>query len=552
MKPANVSTAIQYARDIVADVIPACEQMRNAAAKFLRELEQAPEGYTFSRQHAAQALGFIQHLTHTKGHIAGQQFYLEPWQAFIVVNIFGWVDSDRMRRFSKVYLAVPRKNGKSTLAAAIMLYLLIADNEPAAECYTAATKMDQAKIIFDEAYRMAQDSPVIGSELKYANSDRVKYIKYNRNELRPLVSEDKTLDGLNPHAVAIDEYHAHRNDNLFNVLLTGMGARRQPLMFTVTTAGFDRNSPANKYQGYCEKVLNGSVEDPNTFAAIYTIDPGDDWMNPANWQKANPNWGVSVFPKKLHQDFREACEMAHKEVEFKTKYLNIWTDTAITWIPDTVWMQGARIFDKSDTDGAKCYGGLDLASTGDFTSFVRIWDTGENIYVKPTFWLPEDTIQNRKDAAGAQIREWVRDGWIIPTPGNVTDYKYIVKKILELNQEHPIEAIGYDRWNASQPVAELLDAGMKMQPFGQGYGSMSAPTKEVERMAKKSGLIHGGHPVLRWQMGNVMLTKDPAGNVKVDKAKSGDKVDGVVAMVMAIGELMDARMTEKPAEFWAF
>ena len=147
---------------------------------------------------------------------------------------------------------------------------------------------------------MAQDSPVIGSELKYANSDRVKYIKYNRNELRPLVSVDKTLDGLNPHAVAIDEYHAHRNDNLFNVLLTGMGARRQPLMFTVTTAGFDRNSPAKKYQGYCEKVLNGSVEDPNTFAAIYTIDAGDDWMNPATWQKANPNWGVSVFPKKLH------------------------------------------------------------------------------------------------------------------------------------------------------------------------------------------------------------------------------------------------------------
>lgn len=553
MTPANVSTGINFAQDIALDKIPSCVHLKNAAVKFLSELEIQPDGYTFSRKHAAKALAFIQHLKHTKGHTAGNQFYLEPWQAFIIINLFGWVDQDGLRRFTKAYIAVPRKNGKSTLAAAVMLYFLCADGEPAAECYTAATKMEQAKIIWEEAYRMAQDSPIISDEIKYANSDRIKYLKYERSELKPLVSEDKTLDGLNPHAVALDEYHAHRNDNLFNVLLTGMGARRQPMMFTVTTAGFDRNSPALKYQRYCEKVLNGQVEDPNTFAAIWTIDQADDWADPSVWQKANPNWGVSVFPKKLHQDFREAQEMAHKEVEFKTKYLNIWTDSAVTWIPDAKWMAGAEpLPTDEELSQYPCYGGLDLGSTSDFNAFVRVWQGPEKIYVKPMFWLPEETIENRRDATGTQIRQWVQDGIIIPTPGNVTDYRYIVKHIMETINSAPIQSIAFDRWNATQPVAELMDSGVKMAPFGQGYGSMSAPTKEVERMAKKGAIIHGGNAVLRWMMGNVLLTKDPANNVKVDKAKSGDKVDGVVAMVMAIGEMMDAQLQDKEADFVVF
>jgi phage terminase large subunit-like protein len=368
MNPANVSTGINYARDIVAGNTPACEQIKKACHNFLKELDTAPEGYQFSRQHAAKALAFIQHLKHTKGHTAGEQFYLLPWQAWIIINLFGWIDVEGLRRFSKAYIAVPRKNGKSTLAAAIMLYFLIADGEAAAECYTVATKMEQAKIIWEEAYRMAQDSPVIGDELKYANSDRIKYLKFERSELKPLVSEDKTLDGLNPHAVALDEYHAHRNDNSFNVLLTGMGARKQPMMFTVTIAGFGQNSPALKYQRYCEKVIFGQVHDPNTFAAIWTIDQADQWTDPSVWQKANPNWGISVNPKKLHQDFREAQEMAHKEVEFKTKYLNIWTDSAVTWIQDAKWMLGNKPLPAAhELAKMPCYAGLDLGSTSDLT-----------------------------------------------------------------------------------------------------------------------------------------------------------------------------------------
>ena len=307
-----------------------------------------------------------------------------------------------------------------------------------------------------------------------------------------------------------------------------------------------------KYQRYCEKVLRGTIDDPNTFALIYTLDEGDDWMDESNWIKANPNWGVSVQPKKLRQDFREAKEMAHKEVEFKTKYLNIWTDTAVTWIPDRVWMHGGQPFTMADLAGMQCYAGLDLASTGDFTAFVRAFTDGDRMFILPTFFLPEDAISKRTDGTGDAIRQWVRDGYIIATPGAATDYRYLVDYIKDAHAQHPIKQIAYDRWNATQPVAMLKESGLNMEPFGQGYAMMSAPTKEVERLANSAAIMHAGNPVLRWQMGNVMLTKDPAGNIKVDKAKSGDKVDGVVAMVMAMGCVLNAGLTDKPAEFFVF
>jgi len=555
-KAATLTDADNYAADILSGKIPACELVRLAADRYIRERADPPPGYRFDEKRAKVVIKFIQLLRHTKGSEAGKPFFIEPWQAFALANIFGFIDEHGNRRYSKALITVPRKNGKSTFAAGISLDLLMVDGESAADIYTAATKLDQARIVFDEAFRMAQDLSRdladVSRELRFANSQNLKYIRYGRSELRPLVAQDKTLDGLNPHGVVLDEYHAHRNDDLFNVLLTGMGARKQPLMLAVTTAGFNRNSPALKYQRYCEKVLRGTIDDPNTFALIYTLDEGDDWMDESNWIKANPNWGVSVQPKKLRQDFREAKEMAHKEVEFKTKYLNIWTDTAVTWIPDRVWMHGGQPFTMADLAGMQCYAGLDLASTGDFTAFVRAFTDGDRMFILPTFFLPEDAISKRTDGTGDAIRQWVRDGYIIATPGAATDYRYLVDYIKEQHGVHPIEQIAYDRWNATQPVAMLKESGLNMEPFGQGYAMMSAPTKEVERLANSAAIMHGGNPVLRWQMGNVMLTKDPAGNIKVDKSKSGDKVDGVVAMVMAMGCVLNAGLTDKPAEFFVF
>jgi phage terminase large subunit-like protein len=551
-KPATPETAIEYARDITTGKRSACELVRLACQRFIDELSDPPTGYTYDERKALRVLRFVQLMKHTKGPMAGQPFHLEPWQAFLICNVFGWIDAEGLRRFTKVLLTVPRKNGKSTVAAAIANYMLIADGEASADVYTAATKLDQARIIFDEAYRMAEDSP-FSDHLKYANSQNLKYLRYERSELRPLASQDKTLDGLNPHAVFIDEYHAHRNDDLFNVLLTGMGARTQPLMFTVTTAGFDKNSPALKYQGYCEKVTRGLIEDPNTFALIYTIDDGDDWTAETTWRKANPNYGVSILPKKFKQDLREALEIGHKEVEFKTKYLNIWTDTAAAWIPDRVWMEGdrARPFTEADLTGAKCYAGLDLAATGDFTCFARVFDKDGQLYLLPTFFLPEETIAKRTDQTGDAIRDWVRRGLIEVMPGRTADYRFLTKYIQDAHARHPIECIAFDRFNSSQPVAELTEAGMEMVPFGQGYVMMNAPTRELERLALNGNLRHGANPVMRWQVGNVVLTKDPAGNVKMDKSRSADKIDGPVAAAMAVGLWMDNMMTSGPAEFYA-
>jgi phage terminase large subunit-like protein len=268
--------------------------------------------------------------------------------------------------------------------------------------------------------------------------------------------------------------------------------------------------------------------------------------------KANPNWGVSVQPKKLRQDFREAKEMAHKEVEFKTKYLNIWTDTAVTWIADRIWMQGAAPFTLADVAGMRCDAGLDLSINGDFTAFVRTFSDGDKVYVLPTFFLPEDAIAKRTDGTGDAIRQWVRDGYIIATPGGAVDYLQMVKYIKECHAAHPIDRLVYDGWNAVQPVAMMKEAGLTLDEFGQGYKWMNAPTKEIERLAVGNKIIHGGNPVLRWMMQNVMLTKDSSGNVKIDKAKSGDKVDGPVSLAMSIGSMLDYGLSEKPADFFVF
>jgi phage terminase large subunit-like protein len=291
-------------------------------------------------------------------------------------------------------------------------------------------------------------------------------------------------------------------------------------------------------------VLEGKLKDDGLFTIIYTLDDGDDWGDERNWVKANPNWGVSVYPRQLHQALTEAREFVHKEVEFKTKLLNVWTDTAMTWISDADWMACEQ---DMDLDGVECYAGLDLASTSDFCAF-SLWFP-EYYAVRTWYYLPEEAIRRRTDSVGQQYKQWQRDGWIIETPGNVTDYDYIRKHIGELCERYNVQDISYDRYNSSQLVIQLTNDGLSMYPFGQGFVSMSAPTKELERKVKNKELTHDGNPVTRWMMGNIYLKTDPAGNVKIDKAKSGDKVDGAVSMVMALGGYM-AGAAESKQDFW--
>lgn len=540
----SLAIANKYADGVLDGKVIAGELVRFACLRFKRDLKS----YRFSEELANHALEFIQNLTHTTGEAAGRKFILEPWQVFIIANLFGFVGADGARRFSRAYVEVPRKNGKSTFASAVMLYGLLADGEEGAQVYSAATKLDQAMMVFGESVRACQAQDWLKDELVIQNSIHNRRIVYGNNLYKPLEWNPGKQDGLNTHFCVIDEYHAHPNDELYNVIYNSMGARRQPLLFTITTAGFNRESPCYKHRAYCGQVLNGALKDESLFTVIYSLDAGDDWTDPKTWAKANPNWGVSVYPKKLEQSINEAKELTHKEVEFKTKLLNVWTDTAQTWIPDTVWSRNQPELNYSDLAGLECYGGLDLASTGDFCAFSLYFPETGSVITR--YYLPEEAVKRRNDAAGSSIRDWVRQGLVIETEGNVTDYNFIKADILDLATQFDIKDIAFDRFNSSQLIIELQNEGLTMYPFGQGFVTMSAPTKELERLAKTGKIKHGNNPVTRWQMGNVMLRRDPADNIKIDKAKSGDKVDGPVSIVMALGTYMQDAAKNENSEFW--
>jgi phage terminase large subunit-like protein len=316
---------------------------------------------------------------------------------------------------------------------------------------------------------------------------------------------------------------------------SGMGARRQPLLFTITTAGFNRFSPCYNQRKLVENVLDGVIEQDNLFGMIYTLDEDDDWKDEKVWIKANPNMGVSVSEKWLRNEIERADADNTQLVPVMTKNLNVWTDAAETWIKDADWM-ACDIGALPDLTGKECYGGLDLASTRDITALVlQFPDVNGKRQILPIFWMPEMNYQERVERDKVNYDVWIREGFIRITPGNVTDYDFIKADILKMAKQYQIRNIAYDRWNASQLVIDLIEEGLKMESFGQGYGSMSAPTKELNKMVLKKNLNHAGNPVLRWMCKNVSIKRDPADNIKIDKNAAQEKVDGMVALVMAIG-----------------
>ena len=532
-----MNAATRYAQSVIDGTIPSCEWVRLSCERYLKDLEV----YRFRVDWAQHAVDFIEELEQWRGEFAGRKLTLEPWQRFIVYNLFGFEVNGR-RRFGRAYVEVPRKNGKSTFAAAIMLYGLVADGETGAQVFSVATKMAQALIVFDEAAAMARGSEILRGEVKIHDSVNSHRIIYENSVFRPIEWGPTTNDGLNTHMATIDEYHAHKTDEMYNVIMNSMGARRQPFLFTITTAGFNKESPCYKHRTHCTNVLKGVVDDPTLFSIIYTLNDTDEWSDPTVWAKANPNLGVSVQPKYLTDRIIEAKESADKEVEFKTKLLNVWTDSAVTWITDRDWMECATLQEK-DLAGFDCYAGLDLASTRDFCALSLFFPEKDALLFY--CWLPEKAIMKRRDQVGQSYRQWVADGDILVTDGNVTDYRAIRKKVNELQERFNILEFAYDRMNASQLVIDLTEDGFEMYPFNQGIVSMTSPSKEVERLVLLRRLQHTGHPVLRWMMGNVMLKKDENDNVKPDRNKSTDKIDGAVSSIMAIGAAMENKAKER-------
>ena len=487
----------------------------------------------FDHEKAERAVTFINNLKHTKGEWHGVPFDLLPWQDKIIRDIFGTVKEDGYRQYNTAYVEVPKKNGKSELAAAIALYLTCGDNEWGAEVYGCAADRQQASIVFDVAVDMVNQSPALKKRIKPILSRKRLVYMPTGSFYQVLSAEAYTKHGYNVHGLIFDELHSQPNRELYDVMTKGSGdARRQPLFFLITTAGTDRNSICYEVHQKAEDVLRGKRVDPTFYPVIYGIDDDDDWADEENWYKANPSLDHTIDIEKVRAAFLSAKENPAEENLFRQLRLNQWVKQSVRWMPMDIWEKCSFSVDPEKLKGRICYGGLDLASSIDITAFVLVFPPipgDDKYYVLPYFWVPEEnmTVRVRRDHVPYDI--WERKGFLKTTEGNVIHYGFIEKFIVD-----DIGEIAFDRWGAVQMVQNLEGAGFTVVPFGQGYKDMSPPTKELMKLVLEKRIAHGGHPVLSWMMDNIHVRTDPAGNIKPDKAKSTEKIDGAVALIMAL------------------
>ena len=503
-----------------------------------------PKGeYRFVEDLADRAVQFFpRFLRHTKGEHAGRAFALRPWQIESTIRpLFGWykrIEGRWVRKYRMVWKEIPRKNGKSTEAAGVGLLLTFADGEAGAEVYSTAADRDQAAVVFGEARRMRDaDQELRSRSLAYAKSLVVPKLGAS---YKVLSADAGTKHGLNAHGIINDEVHAHRTRELYDVMHTSTGARRQPVEFNITTAGFDRHSIAWELHDYALKVAAGIIQDDSCLAVIYAADAEDDWTSPAIWAKANPNLGVSISLDALRKECERAQAIPGYENTFKRLHLNLWTEQASRWLPMDAWDECAGEIDAHELErqlrGRAAWAGIDLSSTADLSAFVMDipLDGGGHAWIA-RFWMPADNIRKRVERDRVPYDVWVREGWIKATDGNVVDYDVIRADINALAEIFELRELPIDRWNATQLTTQLQGDGFTVVPFGQGFASLSAPSKELEKLVLGRVLVHGGNPVLRWMASNVAVTQDAAGNIKPAKDKSGEKIDGIVAGIMGLG-----------------
>lgn len=492
----------------------------------------------YDKKKADRAVTFIENLCHTKGKWAGTPFWLLPWQEQLIRDIFGIVKPDGNRQFRTAFVEICKKVGKSELAAAVALYLLYADNEPSAEVYGAAADRQQASIVFDVAKQMVEMSPALMKRSKLMGATK-RIVNYsNAGYYQVLSAEVGGKHGFSVSGLVFDEIHTQPNRQLYDVLTKGSSdARQNPLHFIITTAGNDRHSIAYELHTKAVDILEGRRVDPTFYPVVYGLKDDEDWEDEANWYKVNPSLGYTVDIERLRDAYREAKQNPADEVTFKWLRCNMWVSSTVAWIPDAIYMRGNEPIDMDALAGRDCYAGLDLSSTGDITALVLIFpprNEDEKYVLLPYFWIPEETIPRRVKANSVPYDIWEKQGYIMSTEGNVIHYDFIEKFIMYLSEKYHILEIAVDRWNATQMIQNLEGEGFTIVPFGQGFSSMSAPTKEFYRLLMDGRIIHGGNPVLRWMAGNVVIDTDPAGNIKVTKAKSKEKIDGIVAAIMVL------------------
>lgn len=491
--------------------------------------------YRFDRDLATSAINFFSELKLTKGkQFFGKPFVLELWQAFIIGSIFGWVEkATGHRRFRYAYNEIARKNGKSELAAGVGLKLAFFDGEPGAEVYAFATKRDQAKIVWDVARQMVRQEPLLKKRIRDFKLNMSSKTGANQ-KFEPMGADHSTLDGLNISGAIIDELHAHKDRRLVDVIETATGARQQPLVFEITTAGeYNPESICWQHREYCVRILDGIVQDDRWFAYIATIDEGDKWHDPLVWAKANPNLHVSKSISVIEAECKKAKEMPSDENKFRRYHLDEWTKQAERWISLNVWKECQKEYTLEDLRGQRCFAGLDLASTSDISALVLVFpDSGYKTL--PFFWVPEENVMQRVRKHRVPYDVWIDQGHMNTTPGNVTDYAFIRHRHGELRGMFNIVGTAIDEWNATQLATELMSDGAEVFLWRQGMAHMAGGTKELERLIMQRQFGHNGNPVLTWMFDNVAIKRDAEGNQKIDRSNSREKVDGIVATVMAV------------------
>lgn len=492
----------------------------------------------YDEEAADFAVMFIEQLCHTKGTWAGKKFKLLDWQSQIIRDLFGVLKPNGYRQFNTAYIEIPKKNGKSELAAAVALLLCCGDGEQRAEIYGCAADRGQATIVFDVAADMVRMCPALNKRCKILTSQKRILFTPTNSFYQVLSAEAYSKHGFNIHGVVFDELHTQPNRKLFDVMTKGSGdARMQPLYFLITTAGTDTNSICFETHQKAKDILEGRKIDPTFYPVIYGAGENEDWTDPKVWLKSNPSLGETIGIDKVQAACESAKQNPGEENSFRQLRLNQWVKQAVRWMPMEKWDACAIPVNEEMLEGRVCYGGLDLSSTTDLTSFCLVFppeDEEEPYYVLPYFWVPEDTLDLRVKRDHVPYDVWNRQGYLETTEGNVVHYGYIEKFIERLGEKFNIRDIAFDRWGATQMSQDLENMGFTVVPMGQGFASMSPPTKELMKLTLEKKIAHGGHPVLRWNIDNIFIRTDPAGNIKADKAKSTEKIDGAIAMIMAL------------------
>lgn len=542
-KPDYVAIAKEYMRGVLDGSVPACSFVKQAVQRQLNDLRRwGPEGgdYYFDEKEASRPCWFIENLTHTKGELAGRAIHLEPWQCFLLTTLFGWKAKAGNRRFRSAYVEVGRGNGKSTLLSGIGLFCLCADHEPGAEVYSFATTREQAKIVFGDAQTMARGNRALQEAYGLEVTAHALYVPATNSTFQAKSAEGSTLDGLNTHLAIIDELHAHKKRDVFDVVETSLGKRRNSLMVSITTAGVDRTGICYEQRTLVTKILSGSLQDESYFGVIYTLDPDDDWKSDEALAKANPNWGVSVRPEVIRALQAKAIATPSAENNFKTKHLDVWCNADVGWMDMKAWDACAdESLDESDFDGEPCWLGLDLASTSDMTAKVKIFqrkiDGSSHYYLFGDYWLPRTAIER---GVNSQYQGWEYLGYLHVCEGPVTDFAEIRDSILEDCGRYSVQSVAYDPFQAVQLSKELSDDGVPMVLCKQTVANLSDPMKQFQALVLDHRLHFNGDPVLTWMVSNVVCHVDVKENIYPRKDAPENKIDGVVAGIMALSRAL--------------